>query len=194
MLHPWIKIEDVYDLLQNTPSIDGLISKRDFQKALLKCKEYKQPLEKIEKIKPYKVRNAHEIIGNINKYKRNFKGGVYWEAIKRMQQKFGDLYDEYGTDDEIGFDKNEIEIYEKRGNTIVKIHEKDVVFYYNADEILISILKISRSTLLRWKNLNIIRPNIFKDAIIKIQGKKEIECTIHWYSLNDIKKNIEKHR
>lgn len=64
MLHPWIKIEDVYDLLQNIPSIDGLISKRDFQKALLKCKEYKQPLEKIEKIKSYKVRNAHEIIGN----------------------------------------------------------------------------------------------------------------------------------
>lgn len=187
MLHPWIKIEDVCDLLQNTPSIDGLISKRDFQKALLKCKEYKQPSKKIERAKSYKVRNAHEIIGNIHKYKKKFKGGVYLEAVKRMLQRCGDLHDE----DELCDD---IEIYEKRGDNLVKIHEKDVVFYYNADETLIDILKISKSTLLRWKNMNIIRLNIFKDAIIKMQGKEEIECDIYWYSLNDIKKNIQAHR
>lgn len=187
MLHPWIKIKDVFDLLQDMPSIDGMISKRDFQKALLKCKEHKQPLKKIEKIKSYKVRNAHEIIRNIHEYKRNFKGGVFISELKKIQHKREEFA---GLD----FDNAKIEIYQEQNGSRVKLDEKDTIFEdWDVETTLIEILKISKSTYRRWRDCDIIQPKIFRGTIVKINNR-EIPCVMNWYSLADIKETIRNHR
>ena len=188
MLHPWIKIKDVLDLIEDMQRIDGMISKRDFQKALLKCREHKQPLEKIERIKSYKVRNANEIIGHIHDYKRHFKGGVFLHGLKRRQQtthrrSFAG----------IDFENGNIEIYHERLNSRVKLYEADTIFDdLEVETTMIQILKISGSTYKRWVDNGIIRL-ITGDVIVKLNNR-EISCMMMWYSLNDIKKNIQKHR
>ena len=43
MLDSYIKIDDIKKLLDETASINGLIKKSDFQKAISLLKEYKRP-------------------------------------------------------------------------------------------------------------------------------------------------------
>lgn len=189
MLHPWIKIEDVYDLLQNIPSIDGLICKRDFQKALLKCKEYKQPLEKVEKIKSYKVRNAHEIIGNIQKYKRDFKDLYIIEMLQARKKTCNREHCDCWYFSCIDFTNNDVKLYYTSKQGLMQIDIKDTVI---GAKYMTKIMGISESTFLRWVNNGII-DRISGGLYIK-SNRFEFLCIAEVFSLAGTINNIKAHR
>ena len=189
MLHPWIKIKDVLDLIEDMQRIDGMISKRDFQKALLKCREHKQPLEKIEKIKSYKVRNAHEIIGNIQKYKRHFKDSYIIEMLqerkKRCRREHCDCWHSLGdfTNDDI-----EIRIPFKNGE-MKKMDIKDNVF---GSKYMARIMGVSESTFSRWLKNDIIA---WESGGIYIKSNGcDFFCIVEVFSLTGTINNIKTHR
>lgn len=190
MLHPWIKIKDVLDLIEDMQRIDGMISKRDFQKALLKCREYKQPLEKIEKIKSYKVRNAHEIIGNIQKYKRDFKDSHIIEMLqsrkKMCTRKHCDCWNFNGID----FTNDNVKLYipTKQGE-MKKIDIKDSVL---GAKYMSKIMGISESTFLRWSKNGII--DWVCGGIFIKSNSYDYFCIVEVFSLTGTIKNIKAHR
>lgn len=68
----------------------------------------------------------------------------------------------------------------------VEIKENDIVF----DKLeLMKILKVSKSTISRWINSDIIEKYI-GEVHVKIDGCNDFECILWYYRLDDIKKNI----
>lgn len=83
MLDSYIKIDDIKKLLDETVSINGLIKKSDFQKAITMIEEFRKP-----EIKPKnRIKNRLHLISMIDSYKKN---------ILDKKSKTGDNYI-YGT-------------------------------------------------------------------------------------------------
>ena len=67
MLDSYIKIDDIKKLLDETVSINGLIKKSDFQKAITMIEEFRKP-----EIKPKnRIKNRLHLISMIDSYKKN---------------------------------------------------------------------------------------------------------------------------
>lgn len=82
MLDSYIKIDDIKKLLDETVSINGLIKKSDFQKAITMIEEFRKP-----EIKPKnRIKNRLHLISMIDSYKK----------YTRQKSKTGDNYI-YGT-------------------------------------------------------------------------------------------------
>lgn len=193
MLDPWIKIFDILALFNQVKQTDGLVNRRDFQKALLTCKAYKSPrIKKIKSHKPksYKVKNVHEIIGNINTYKRNFKGGVFLDNLRWMQQNGGS-----NSLNDLDLNAGEIHIHlywTTDNNNYIELEERDTIF---GNKALAKALKVSNATISRWRGNGIIKTfdgDYFEIVMNGIKYKGEYPFC--YYSLKDIKKEIGKHR
>lgn len=192
MIDPWVKIFDILALFDRIEQTDGFVNRKNFQKALLTCKEYKSPTknQKSRKTKSYKVKNAHEIIGNINKYKRGFKGGVFLDNFRWMQQNGGN---NSLTDINLNIGKIDIHLYWiTDDNNYMEIEENDTIFSNTA---LVKALEVSSATISRWKKNGIIKTFHADYFEIVINGVKyNREYPFFYYSLKDIKKEIGKHR
>ena len=201
MLDAWIKIKDIKDILWYAKQVDGLINKREFQKAILGCKEYKPPIKKLKRIdnnKVSRVKNAYDIIGNINKYKTNFKGGVfheYFQYMKDYRLRYDRLRCYCGREcwtERINLYGKTITLYrinDKGGK--VELKENDIIF--DGVESLMEILRVSKSTISRWIYSDIITM-MAEDIFVKVDGYDDFECRIFYYSFDDIKKQIKLHR
>ena len=193
MINAWIKKDDIRKILLKAKDVDGLINKREFQYALLECKEYKEPQKRREN-KVNRVKNVHEIIGNINKYKRDFKSGVFERHLQYKKdantgtdKKICSCHKEGCFLRNIDLTDKKIKLYEdnEEGGE-VEIKENDIVF----DKLeLMKILKVSKSTISRWINSDIIEKYI-GEVHVKIDGCNDFECILWYYRLDDIKKNI----
>lgn len=192
MLDPWVKIFDILALFNQIEQTNGFVNRKSFQKALLTCKEYKSPpkKQKSRKTKSYKVKNAHEIIGNINKYKRGFKGGVFLDNLRWMQQNGGN---NSLTDLDLNIGKINIHLYWiTDDNNYTELEENDTIF---SNKALAKALKVSSATISRWRRNGIIKTFYGDYFEIIMNGiKYNGEYPFFYYSLKDIKKEIGKHR
>lgn len=91
MLDSYIKIDDIKKLLDETVSINGLIKKSDFQKAITMIEEFRKP-----EIKPKnRIKNRLHLISMIDSYKKNILDKkvkpeiiIYMERLTNMNFNF----------------------------------------------------------------------------------------------------------
>ena len=181
MLDSYIKIDDIKKLLDETASINGLIKKSDFQKAISLLKEYKRP-------QPGKVGNrinkAREIIANIIKYQNSVATGeITSDIMKEALSGGGDKvhtvrYIKIYIDKRIGdAEKGRSAI----GNTLK----------------LASILGISVPTVHKWMKNNIIIRHIPHEVWYFICANKEFRGRLYvpyYYDLEEIKNNLKRYK
>lgn len=178
MLNAYISKEDITELLKEFASINGLINKREFQKAIITLKEHKKP-------QPNKagdrVNQARAVIANITKYQNGIILGKITSDI--MDKAISGIGESIHT---ISY----IKIYIDR-RTCGNEKSKDVV---SNTRRLASILGISIPTVHKWMKKNIIIRHIPHEVWYYISANKDVRGRLYvpyYYDLEEIKNNIK---
>lgn len=195
MLNAYISKDEIIKLLESAESINGMINKREFQRALLGIKEHKKPKKKNEKV--IKIRNARDIIGSITKYSNKAKLEIgECDIIKDLCE----LFEKDKIENTLSLFMTQKEEWDKAAidRIAYKVNYCNIVLQRDR---LMGIFQISRPTLLKWLKIGIIVPH--REFIVLAEthsniNKIELKNYIHigeyavYYDLEEIKRNIKK--
>lgn len=180
MLDAYISKEDILKLLSETEEIGSLINKRAFQLSITKLKEHRKP--KVIEIHGFKIKNKESLIWAINRYTENIRlkknkseAILYFEEFTKMNlsnRKYCLKEIEWGDWDEIK-----------------ETREMDICDIVLSRKEIMKILNISKKTLIRYENGNIIK-KFGSEVVLYVSGYKKGRCYIGYYSLKSIMENL----
>lgn len=181
MLNAYINKEDINKLLDGVASVNGLISKKDFQKAVTLLKEYKKP----QPNKPgNKINKVRDIISNITKYQNAVAAG----------EKRSDIMNESITGIDSGVHSIRcIKIYINRRIGSAEMGKNAVIKTEN----IAAILGVSIPTIHKWIKKNIITRHIPSEIWYSISANKEVRGRVYvpyYYDLEEIKNNLKHYK
>lgn len=181
MLNAYISKDEINKLLDGAISVNGLISKKDFQKAVTLLKEYKKP----QPNKPgNKINRVRDIISNITKYQNAITTG----------EVRSDIMNEAITGIGTGVHSiRYIKIYiDKRiGSTEMG---KSAV---GRTKSIAAILGISIPTVHKWIKKDIITRHTPGEVWYFIRANKEVRGRVYipyFYDLEEIKNNLKHYK
>ena len=177
MLDSYIKIDDIKKLLDETGSINGLIKKSDFQKAITMIEEFRKP-----EIKPKnRIKNRLHLISMIDSYKKNILDKkvkpeiiIYMERLTNMN-----------------FSNRRIELFKTdhwgEGDENERIDISDIVL--DGKEIM-KMLNISKPTYLRFEKLGLFKKYNFTVKLYVSGTVRLYRHSLTFYKLSDIASNL----
>jgi len=116
MMDKYIRKQDIFNLLESSSDVDGMINKKDFQLAVTRLKEYRKP--KSTTPKNTRINYIDEHISSISNYLLRVKEGVETSPL---------IFPEY-LKDILKVSKRTVQRWEKSG-----IIEKSGVYYDLSD-------------------------------------------------------------